>query len=94
MGILASIHKRSLNAHRRSLVIARLTAKRISVRDTHLRSTHEVSGYHVKATGGEIGHVEDFLFDDETWEIRYVIVDTRNWWPAKKVLLRPQWIKK
>ena len=61
--------------------------------DTHLRSVHEVSGYHVKATGGEIGHVEDFLFDDETWQIRYVIVDTRNWWPAKKVLLRPQWIE-
>ena len=56
--------------------------------------SHEVSGYHVKATGGEIGHVEDFLFDDETWQIRYVIVDTRNWWPAKKVLLRPQWIEK
>jgi hypothetical protein len=62
--------------------------------DTHLRSVHEVSGYHVKAAGGEIGHVEDFLFDDETWQIRYVIVDTRNWWPAKKVLLRPQWIEK
>lgn len=61
--------------------------------DTHLRSTHEVAGYHVKAIDGEIGHVEDFLFDDETWEIRYAIVDTRNWWPAKKVLLRPQWIK-
>jgi hypothetical protein len=47
----------------------------------------------VKATDGEIGHVEDFLFDDETWEIRYTIVDTRNFWPGKSVLLRPQWIK-
>lgn len=61
--------------------------------DTHLRSTREVTGYHIKATDGEIGHLEDFLFDDETWEIRYAIVDTKNWWPGKKVLLRPQWIK-
>ncbi len=60
--------------------------------DAHLRSTHQVSGYHVKASDGEIGHLEDFLFDDETWEIRYAIIDTKNWWPGKKVLLRPQWI--
>lgn len=62
--------------------------------DTHLRSTQEVTGYHIKATDGEIGHLEDFLFDDETWDIRYAIVDTQNWWPGKKVLLRPQWIKR
>ena len=74
-------------------ITAKVGTKHVS-RDSHLRSAHEVSGYHVKATDGKIGHVEDFLFDDETWEIRYVIVDTRNWWPAKKVLLRPQWIKK
>jgi len=62
--------------------------------DTHLRSTREVTGYHIKATDGEIGHLEDFLFDDETWEIRYAVVDTKNWWPGKKVLLRPQWLKR
>ncbi len=61
--------------------------------DTHLRSTREVTGYHIKAIDGEIGHLEDFLFDDENWEIRYAIVDTKNWWPARKVLLRPQWIE-
>ncbi len=61
--------------------------------DTHLRSTEAVSGYHVKAADGEIGHVEDFLFDSETWAIRYAIIDTRNFWPGKRVLLRPQWIK-
>jgi hypothetical protein len=46
------------------------------------------------AKDGEIGHAEDFLFDDESWQIRYAIVDTRNWWPGKRVLLRPQWIKR
>ncbi len=72
--------------------LASKTGPNDALPDTHLRSTHAVSGYHVKATDAEIGHVEDFLFDDETWMIRYVIVETRNFWPGKRVLLRPQWI--
>jgi hypothetical protein len=60
--------------------------------DPHLRSTHDVSGHHVQATDGEIGHVEDFIIDDQTWAIRYLIVDTRNWWQGKKVLVSTQWI--
>ena len=59
-----------------------------------LRSTHDVSGHHIQAADGEIGHVEDFIIDDETWAIRYLIVDTRNWWPGKKVLVSPQWIER
>ena len=62
--------------------------------DPHLRSTHDVSGYHIQAADGEIGHVEDFIIDDETWAIRYLIIDTRNWWPGKKVLVSPQWIER
>ncbi len=60
--------------------------------DPHLRSTSEVTGYHIRARDGEIGHVEDFLFDDRSWTIRYLEVDTRNWWPGKKVLIPPAWI--
>jgi uncharacterized protein YrrD len=60
--------------------------------DPHLRSTHNVSGYNLQAMDGEIGHVDDFIIDDETWEIRYLIIDTQNWLPGKKVLLSPQWI--
>jgi hypothetical protein len=62
--------------------------------DPHLRSTQEVTGNHIQATDGEIGHVEDFIVDDETWAIRYLIIDTRNWWPGKKVLVSPQWIER
>lgn len=62
--------------------------------DPHLRSTQEVTGYHIQAADGEVGHVEDFIIDDETWAIRYLIVDTRNWWPGKKVLVSPQWIER
>ena len=62
--------------------------------DPHLRSTHDVSGHHIQAADGEIGHVEDFIVDDETWAIRYLVVDTRNWWPGKKVLISPKWIER
>src|SRR5208283_3980622 len=61
--------------------------------DSHLWSTHEVTGYHVEATDGELGHVVDFIVDLETWAIVYVEISTRNWLPGKKVLLSPQWIK-
>ena len=62
--------------------------------DPHLRSTHDVSGHHIQAADGEIGHVEDFIIDDETWAIRYLIIDTQNWWAGKKVLVSPQWIER
>jgi uncharacterized protein YrrD len=60
--------------------------------DLHLRSTREVTGYHIHASDGEIGHVSDFVMDDATWEVRYLVVDTRNWLPGKKVLVAPAWI--
>ena len=62
--------------------------------DPHLRSTHEVSGYAIQAVDGEIGHVEDFIIDDDNWTIRYLVVATRNWWPGKKVLVSPSWIER
>jgi len=62
--------------------------------DHHLRSTNDVSGHDIQATDGEIGHVEDFIIDDETWEIRYLIIGTKNWWPGKEVLISPQWIER
>ena len=60
--------------------------------DAHLRSTKDVTGHHLQARDGEIGHVDDFIIDDETWAIRYLVIDTRNWWPGKKVLISPQWV--
>ena len=62
--------------------------------DTHLRSTSQVTGNHIEATDGEIGHVEDFIVDEETWAIRYLLVDTRNWLPGRRVLVSPRWIKR
>jgi len=61
--------------------------------DPHLRSTNAVSGYHVQASDGGIGNVEDFIVDEEVWAIRYLIINTRNLWPGKVVLVSPRWIK-
>lgn len=60
--------------------------------DPHLRSSREVNGYHFHATDAKIGHVEDFIIDDETWAIRYLVVNTSNWGLGRKVLIAPQWI--
>lgn len=60
--------------------------------DPHLRSTDDVIGQHIKASNGGIGHVEDFIIDDEAWAIRYLVIDTKNWWPGKEILISPQWI--
>ena len=62
--------------------------------DAHLRGTRHVRGHSLVATDGEIGHVEDFLIDQAHWQIRYLVVDTRNWWPGKKVVIAPLWLRR
>jgi hypothetical protein len=44
-------------------------------------------GYHIMATDGEIGHADEFLVDDRTWAVRYLVVDTSNWIGGKSVLI-------
>lgn len=53
----------------------------------HLRSTLEVTGYHAHATDGELGHVEDFIIEDENWEIKSLVVATGHWWSGKDVVV-------
>ena len=62
--------------------------------DPSLRSTRNVTGYYIEATDGDIGHVDDFIVDTTAWAIRYMLIDTRNWWPGKKVLVSPEWINR
>jgi hypothetical protein len=59
--------------------------------DVHLRSAKDVTDYHVEGTDGSMGHVKDFIVDDETWTVRYLILATTDWWPGKSVLVAPQW---
>ena len=59
--------------------------------DVHLRSERDLRRYQIQGTDGAIGHVDDFLVDDETWEVRYLVIDTSHWWFGKKVLVAPHW---
>lgn len=60
----------------------------------NLRSTREVLGYRIRATDDSIGHIEDCIVDEQTWEIRYLVIDTSNWLPAsKRVIISPQWVR-
>jgi sporulation protein YlmC with PRC-barrel domain len=54
-----------------------------------LVSSVEVTGYGLEAPDGEIGHVEDFVVDDESWAIADMVVDTRNWLPGGRRVLVP-----
>jgi sporulation protein YlmC with PRC-barrel domain len=55
----------------------------------HTRSTRAVAGYHLHAVDGEIGHIDDFVVDDQTWTIRYLLIDTSNWIGGRSVLIPP-----
>ena len=57
-----------------------------------LRSVKSLHDYHVQATDGAVGHVEDFILEDEKWLVRYLVVDTSNWLAGKRVIVAPQWV--
>jgi uncharacterized protein YrrD len=54
-----------------------------------LRTLQDFEKCTLGATDGEIGRVKDLYFDDHTWVIRYLIVDTGAWWADRKVLISP-----
>lgn len=61
--------------------------------DPNLRSAHELKNYRIHASDGHIGHVDDLIVDDHAWQMRYLIVDTRDWLPGKHVLIVPAWVE-
>jgi hypothetical protein len=58
--------------------------------DPHLRSAGSIRNYHILGSDGAIGHVENFLIDPASWAIRYLIIETRHWWPGEHVLISPR----
>jgi hypothetical protein len=60
--------------------------------DLGLADSQDIFGTHLHASDGDIGHVEDFLAEDDTWSLRYLVIDTSNWWIGKQVLVSPDWI--
>jgi uncharacterized protein YrrD len=61
--------------------------------DPDLRSGNEILKYDVHAADGDIGHVQGLLVDEKAWAIRYLIVNTGNWWLGHQVLIAPEWIE-
>ena len=57
------------------------------VADERLDSVKTTSGYHIRARNGEIGHVDDFLIGQDSWRIRYLLVDTSNWIGGRSVIV-------
>lgn len=51
-----------------------------------LHNTSTISGSAVSAVDGSIGHVEDTLFHDETWNVRYFVIDTGPWILGRRLL--------
>src|SRR5688572_14528188 len=54
-----------------------------------LQSVHNLIGFTLGAIDGEIGIIKDFYFDDRTWNVRYLIIETGGWLFGRKVLLSP-----
>jgi uncharacterized protein YrrD len=60
----------------------------------HLRSIKKSTGFHLHARDGEIGHVDDFLIGQESWRIRYLLVDTSNWIGGRAVIVSPDAVER
>ncbi len=67
--------------------------EKITADDHHLRSSQQVTDYQVHATDGDIGHVNDFIIEDTTWQLKYLVIDTHNYFGGKKVLIDVKNIK-
>ena len=58
--------------------------------EAHLRSTKALRGYHIETSDGEIGHVTDFMVDDEKWAICQLVVQTGHWYSSKEIIISPR----
>jgi uncharacterized protein YrrD len=54
-----------------------------------LRSASELKGYPLEASDGAIGKINDCLFDDGTWKLRWLVVETGSWLTGREVLIHP-----
>jgi len=51
-----------------------------------LRSFKDLLGFAIRATDGRVGTLSDVYFDDETWLVRYCVIDTGRWLTGRHVL--------
>lgn len=88
----ADLHRGAINSEEGRSEIELDRAAQAEGLHHHLRGVKELTGYHVAATDGDVGHVDDFFIDEETWQIHYLLVDTGKWLPGRKVLISTKWI--
>jgi hypothetical protein len=50
---------------------------------------NQLHGFKALSTNGDIGHVDEFYFDDQSWKIRYCVIDVGTWLSDRKVLISP-----
>ncbi|WP_078553010.1 PRC-barrel domain-containing protein [Bacillus alkalicellulosilyticus] len=55
--------------------------------------TGSFNGYSIRTKGESFGQVVDFIIEDETWKVRYFLVEMKKWMPSKEVILSPNWIE-
>lgn len=79
---------------------AKKEAEMLGARSSDLRSMEEVRGYDLASRDGPVGQVDDFIVDDESWLVRYLVVTTGNLFSGKRVPIEPseidrvQWIER
>jgi hypothetical protein len=86
-----SVANRRAQPHHEQLGVGRLAAP-VRLDDSHLRSGNGVMRYYVHASDGDIGHIDGLLIDEQSWAIRYIVVNTSNWWLGHQVIISPEWI--
>src|SRR3546814_10748455 len=59
-----------------------------------IRSIKELRHYDIAARDGSLGDVHDVFFDDHSWQVRYLVVDTGNWLPGRRVLVSPEAVER
>ncbi len=59
----------------------------LPIKEGHLRSCAEVVDYRIEARDGDTEKIEDFIADDATWALRFLVVNTRRWLPGGRVLI-------
>jgi hypothetical protein len=80
----------------RALAAARVIERKVAENapgELALRSLREVLDYDVQATDGAIGRLDDLIADDQSWRIRYLVVDTGGWLFGRRVLVAPAWVE-
>jgi sporulation protein YlmC with PRC-barrel domain len=67
-----------------------------SKEDQHLHSTNDILNFHIQAADEEVfGIISDFIIDDSTWGLRYILINTHKFWPGgKKILFAPEWVER